>query len=66
MSYGNDFIILENLLDKLSHKTYDGGRHVHLVRHVVNVVGSCKRHGFFEEYVSYLLFVCMLRGHPMH
>jgi len=40
-SYGNDFIILEKFSDNLSHKTFDGGGYVVLVRHAVGVVGSC-------------------------
>lgn len=66
MSYGNDFIISEKISDNLSHKTYDGVGHVALVRHAVGVVGSCKRHGIFEEYMTCTLFVYTLRGHPMH
>ncbi len=66
MSYGNNFEILEELLDNLLHKTYDGGGYVALVRYAVDIVGSCERHGIFEEYMSYALFVYTLRGHPMH
>ena len=66
MSYGSDFIISENLSDNLSHKTYDGGGHIALVMHVVDIIGSCKRHGFFEEYMSCVMYVYTLRGHPMH
>ena len=66
MSYGNNFIISENLSDNFSHKTYDGGGHIALVRHVDDIVGSCERQGFFEEYMSCTLFVYMLRGYPMH
>jgi len=57
MSHGNEFIILENLLDNLSHKTYDGGGHVAFVRHAVGIVGSCERHGIFEEYMTCVLFI---------
>jgi len=66
MSYGNDFIVSEKLSDNLSHKAYNGGGNIVLVRHAVNVVGSCKRHGIFEEYMTHTLFIYMLRGHPMH
>ena len=66
MSYGNDFIISEELLDNLSHKTYDGGDHVALVRHAIGVVGLCERHGIFEEYMTCVLFIYTLRGHPLH
>lgn len=66
MSYGNNFEITEEISDNLSHKTYNGGGYVALVRHVVSVVGSCKRHGIFEEYMTWVLFVYMLRGNPMH
>jgi len=52
MPYGNDFIIPKKFLDNLSHKAFDGGGYVALVRHAVDVVGSCERHGFFEEYMS--------------
>ena len=64
MSYGNDFIILEKLSDNLSHKTFDGGGYIALVRHTVDVVGSCERHGFFEEYMRCAMLVYMLQGHP--
>jgi len=57
MSYRNDFIISKGLPDNLSHKTYDGGGHVALVRHTVGIV-----HGIFEEYMSYALFVYTLEG----
>ena len=60
MSYRNDFIILENLLNYLSHKTFDGQGYIALVRHAVSVVGSCERHGFFEEYMICALFIYML------
>jgi len=66
MSYGNDFIISEQLVDKLSYKTFDGGGYVALVRHMVGIIGSCEIHGFLEEYMSYALFIYTLRGHPMH
>jgi len=66
MSYGNDFIISEKLSDNLSHKTYDGGGYVALFRHTVGVLGSCEIHGFFEEYISYMLFIYTLRGNPIH
>jgi len=66
MSYGNDFIILEKFSDNLSHKTFDGGGHVALVRHVVGIVDTCERHGIFQEYMSSALFVYTLQGHPMH
>jgi len=66
MPYGNDFIISENISDNLSHKTFDGGGYVALVMHVVSIVGSCERHGFLEEYMSCVLFIYMLRRHPMH
>ena len=42
----------KNISDNLSHKTYDGGGDVALVRHAVGIVGSCEGHGFFEEYMS--------------
>lgn len=64
MSYGNDFAISEKLSDNLSHKTYDGGGYTTLVR--IAVIASCKRHGFFEEYMSNTLFIYMLQGHLMH
>lgn len=66
MYYGNDFIFLEKLLDNLSLKKFDGGGYVALVRHAVRIVGSCERHGFFEEYMSCVLFIYTLRGNPMH
>jgi len=66
VSYGNEFIISEELSDNLSHKTYDGGGHIALVMHAVGFVGSCERHGIFEEYMTCVLFIYMLRGHPMH
>ena len=66
MSYGNDFIILEELSNNLSHKTYDGGGHVALVRHMVSIVGSCERHGIFEEYMTCTLFIYTLWGHPVY
>ena len=66
MSYGNNLEISKHLWDNLSHKTYDGGGYVALVRHVVDIVGSCERHGIFEEYMTCALFVYMLRGNPMH
>jgi len=56
MSYGNNFIILEKVSDKLSHKRFDGGGHIALFRHVVSIVGSCERHGIFEEYMTRALF----------
>ena len=37
-----------------------------MVRHMVGVIGSCERHGFFEEYMSCTLFIYTLRGNPMH
>jgi len=57
MSYGNDFIILENLSDTLSHKTYNVGGYVSLVRHVIDIVGSCEKHGIFKEYMTCTLFI---------
>jgi len=33
---------------------------------MVGFVGSCERHGFFEEYMSCALFIYMLQGNPMH
>lgn len=66
MSYENNFIISKNLSDNLSHKAYDGWAYRALVRHMVNVVGSCERHGLFEEYMTYVLFVYTLPGYPMH
>ena len=66
MSYGNDFIISENLSDNLSHKTFYGGGYVVMVRHAVNIIGSCERHGIFEEYRTCMMFIYMLRGHPKH
>jgi len=65
MSYGNEFIISENLSNNLSHKTFDSGGHVALVRHAISVVGSCKRHRF-EEYMTCVMFIYTLRGNPMH
>ena len=66
MSSGNDFIISENLSDNLSHKTYDDGGYTALVRFAVSIIGSCKRHGLFEEYLSYTSFIYTLQGHLMH
>jgi len=47
-------------------KTYDGGGHVALVRHVISFVGSCKRYEIFEDYMNCALFTCMLQGNLMH
>ncbi len=47
-------------------KKFDGGGYVALVRHMVNIVGSCERHGFFEEYMSCALFIYTLQGNLMH
>jgi len=66
MSYEKNFIILKRLSDNFCHKTFDGGGYVALVKHVVGIVGLCERHGFFEKYMSYTLFIYKLRGHPMH
>ena len=66
ISYGNNFIILKNLSNNLSHKTFDGGGYISLVRHVVDIVGSCEIHGIFDEYITCTMFIYMLRGHPMH
>ncbi len=32
------------------------GGYIDLVRHMVDVVGSCERHGIFEECMAYALF----------
>ena len=37
-----------------------------MVRHVVDIVGSCERHGIFEEYMTCALSAYTLRGNPMH
>ena len=66
MSYGNDFEISEEFWNSLSTKTYDGGGQVALVRHAVDIVGSCERHEIFEDYMTCVLFAYMLRGHPLH
>jgi len=66
MSYGNDFIILEKLSDNLSHEIYDGGGYTALVRLTVSIIGSCKIHGLFEEYMSCVLFIYTLQGHLTH
>ena len=66
MSYLNDFIVPKRLSDNLSQKRFDGGGYVALVRHMVDVVGLCERHEFFEEYMRFVLFIYTLRGHPMH
>jgi len=44
MSYGNKFEVSEELWDNLSHKTFDGGGYIALVRHAVGVLGLCERH----------------------
>ena len=64
--YGNNFTILEELLDDLSNETYDGGGYAALVRLTVGVIGSCERHGLFEEYMRCALFISTLQGHLMH
>ena len=66
MSYGNNFIISKKLSDNLSHKTFDGRGYIALVRHAIGVVGSCKRHGSFEEYISFAPFINTLQGNTMH
>lgn len=66
MSYGNDFIMSKELLDDLSHETYDGGGYRALVRLAGTIIGSCERYGFFEEYMSHTLFIYMLPGNLMH
>lgn len=66
MSYENNFEISEILWANLSHKTYDGVGYVSLVRHAVEIVGSCERHEIFEDYMTCALLAYTLQGHPMH
>jgi len=50
----------------LSNETYDGGGYAALFMLVVDVIGSCERHGLFEEYMSCALFIYTLQQHLMH
>lgn len=66
MSYGSDFEISEELWNNLSHKTYDGGCWVVLVRDAVGIVGSYERHKIFEYCMTFTLFSHTLQGHALH